>query len=823
MESGAHLEKTPRSTTFTPTAGIIAESPQIAVPFGRYLLLKRIAVGGMAELFLAQDTAEGGRLVVIKRILPYLSTEVEFVRMFLDEARIAAQLDHPNIVHTFELGKLEDTIFIAMEYVEGIDLRKILLEAQRQKSVVPWRLAAFLTAEVAAALGAAHHSRGVDGRAMEIIHRDISPQNVMVGFDGHVKLVDFGIAKATTLVQNSKPGVIKGKFLYLSPEQLTQERLDSRSDLFPLGSMLYEAITGESPFYKASTEAIIYAIRNEEPPPPHLVRPGLPAELSRIVMRCLKKDRAKRYQDALEIERDLRALLAREAPTASHDVAGYVSALFGEEEERTVLHMPAPAEAPSGRVHETLPLAGAAARRTPSSPQSTRAPERHRSRDDLPKRAMGEGQGASGRPVEARLGPALEAERRAPALGDSSEPTASTAAERPEARAAAVRARRAETPASSLEVGGPGSVGATARTQSGESLRSLRRPSSERVATSSSKRTSSGGLPRARSSDRVPWEAQPEGSPGLKLPLSTQAVEEDPTRPGRPERGPSSERDPTVTKPIDSSLLEDLTPPPRRFSTAAPTSAGSQATEDEPSRTDQSASASGPRALHGALEYGDDDESTMNFPPDDEGEEADEAEEERTATRASFPRRVALWGAASLAAAALVAAVWLLSSLLSVSAGQLGAPKFLQDIAAPDERGDGEEPHTGALEVAADGGVPSTGPSAGGAPMALERATDEPSNTAREGIPDERKIIAVVAPPPRQVPVRLLAPRGTLIHGPRKERLALATPLEFPEGRLVLKVRCPGRRVKTRSQSVELKAEPGVVRSLAFCGAKLPK
>ncbi len=331
-------------------------SPQTAIPFGNYLLIKRLAVGGMAELFLSQRPPDP-ELVVLKRILPYLSEEPEFVQMFLDEARIAAQLHHPNIVQVHELGKEGDNIFIAMEYVEGVDLRRVMAEESKFGATVPYGVAARICAQVAAGLDYAHHSRGVDGRPLELIHRDVSPQNVMIGYDGRVKLVDFGIAKAGAFMERSKPGVIKGKFLYLAPEQVSQERLDHRADIFALGTMLYEITTGRQPFAKPTTEGILYAIRYEDPSPPHLLRDDYPPALSRIVMRCLTKDRALRYQRASEVHDALESFLASGTLRQSLDVSEYIGRLLGEEEERTILHIPE-AKGP-GRREATVPLQGA--------------------------------------------------------------------------------------------------------------------------------------------------------------------------------------------------------------------------------------------------------------------------------------------------------------------------------------------------------------------------------------------------------------------------------------------------------------------------------
>jgi serine/threonine protein kinase len=273
----------------------------------------------MAELFLSRD-GQSGELRVIKRILPYLAGELEFVQMFLDEARIAAQLHHENIVQLYELGRLEDSIFIAMEFVDGGDVRKLLQRATERGDPVPFEIAAWIAARVCDGLQYAHDRVGLDGRPLEVVHRDISPQNVMLGFDGRVKLVDFGLARAGALI---------GKFHYLSPEQLGPDPVDRRADLFALGTLLYELTTGRNPFFRPSSEEVIRAVQAEDPPPPHQVLPDYPAELSRIVMKCLSRDRERRYQQAGEVAADLDRFVAQYAPVDRDELARYVEEMLG--------------------------------------------------------------------------------------------------------------------------------------------------------------------------------------------------------------------------------------------------------------------------------------------------------------------------------------------------------------------------------------------------------------------------------------------------------------------------------------------------------------
>ncbi len=281
--------------------------------YGKYEILGRLAVGGMAEVFLAREMAShgAGRHVAVKRILPQIADDDTFVEMFLDEARLAMRLNHPNICHIYDIGELEDTYFIAMEWVNGVPFGKLIARA-RDKGGLPITIAVKIMAHVADALNYAHQARDGVGRPLNIVHRDVSPQNVMVRFDGVVKLLDFGIAKAATQTSQTEAGIVKGKFSYMSPEQCLGKPLDARSDIFAIGACLYEALTGKPAFRRASDLDTMRAIVHEPVPSARLVRGDVPPRLDAILRKALAKDPGQRFQTAGEMYVALERFLAEQ-------------------------------------------------------------------------------------------------------------------------------------------------------------------------------------------------------------------------------------------------------------------------------------------------------------------------------------------------------------------------------------------------------------------------------------------------------------------------------------------------------------------------------
>jgi len=306
----------------------------LAETFGKYSLIERIGVGGMAEIFLAKTEGPEGfsKTVVIKRIRPNLSDDASFVNMFLNEAKIAALLNHSNIAQIFELGRIGKSYFIAMEYIHGRDMRAIINKSEGMGIPFPMEYSLKITGEVCEGLFYAHQKNDEDGSALSIIHRDITPENVMVSFDGEVKLLDFGIAKAKILVSDTRAGEIKGKAGYLSPEQVKGKILDQRSDLFGVGVVLYEWLAGRKLFGGKADIEMLRSVLEGKIVPPSYFRQNIPAEVDGLVMKALRRNRDERHQTARELQYDIEQFLASHEfnPSKIH-LANFLRQIFADE------------------------------------------------------------------------------------------------------------------------------------------------------------------------------------------------------------------------------------------------------------------------------------------------------------------------------------------------------------------------------------------------------------------------------------------------------------------------------------------------------------
>ena len=270
----------------------------------------------MAEVYRARpfNAPRFKHFLALKRILPNLAADEEFVSMFVDEAKIAVQLNHRAVCQIYELGRLEGSFYIVMEYIAGKDVLALQNWLRKRRKIMSVAQAAFIAAEICEGLDYAHKKADDNGNPLNIIHRDISPQNVLVSYDGDVKLIDFGIARAATTNQQTQVGVLKGKFGYMSPEQVDAQPLDFRSDIFAIGTLLWEMLTARRLFYGDSDFATLEKVRSAEIQPPSARNKQVPAELDRIVLRALARDREERYQTAGELAADLREFLASASP-----------------------------------------------------------------------------------------------------------------------------------------------------------------------------------------------------------------------------------------------------------------------------------------------------------------------------------------------------------------------------------------------------------------------------------------------------------------------------------------------------------------------------
>jgi eukaryotic-like serine/threonine-protein kinase len=313
-------------------ASVLTLLPPEVRPFGRYNLICRLGSGGMANLFLAELTGPGGfqKLAAIKQIHQHLSDDQEFIRLFIDEARLAARISHPNVAQVAELGRFQSSYFIAMEYVAGENLMGIL-----RRTGVPLTLGARIVADAAAGLHAAHELRDAKGQLLHVVHRDVSPENILVSYDGAVKVLDFGIARARGGLHTSQGRVVRGKSSYIAPEQICGDPVDRRVDVFSLGVVLYELTTRTRLFCaETDAESLSRVLKGPVWPPSELVA-GYPAQLEQVVLRALERDQQKRFQTAGQLQRALEEFIASTGtPVLQSEVATLMATTFADNIEK---------------------------------------------------------------------------------------------------------------------------------------------------------------------------------------------------------------------------------------------------------------------------------------------------------------------------------------------------------------------------------------------------------------------------------------------------------------------------------------------------------
>ncbi len=293
----------------------------------RYRVVEKLESGGMAEVFRAESEGLQGfkKQVAIKRVLPHLSEKKKFIAMFLDEARLSAQLSHSNCVQVFDIGVGDNAYFIVMEYVDGANLKSIAEGIKRQGRDFPVQAAAFIAQEICKGLSYAHEMVDSNGGHMEIVHRDMSPPNVLVTKHGEVKIVDFGLAKASSQLEKSEAGIIKGKFSYLSPEAAMGHPVDHRTDIFAVGIILWELLSGQRLFLGETDFQTVKRVQLCQVPAISQLNPRVPPELERIVNGALVRDPDQRYQTARELGQDLvRFLFAYGQPVGTFDISSLV-------------------------------------------------------------------------------------------------------------------------------------------------------------------------------------------------------------------------------------------------------------------------------------------------------------------------------------------------------------------------------------------------------------------------------------------------------------------------------------------------------------------
>jgi eukaryotic-like serine/threonine-protein kinase len=314
----------------------------VSQTLGKYQLVKKLAVGGMGEVFLARMKGPVGfeKLVVVKTLLQHLKEDQEFVNMFFDEARIAAVLNHPNIAQIYDLGEDKGEYFIAMEYVHGLSLRDVVVHALEKGQPMPLALKCRVIADAAAALDFAHQAKTPSGQPLDLIHRDVSPQNILIGFNGVVKLIDFGVAKAANKLVRTATGIIKGKYAYMSPEQAYGKQLDGRSDVFGLGTVFWEILCTDRLFKRENETDTLQAVVGAEIHPPSMLDRAVPKTLDPIVLKALSRELPDRYQSAAAFQKAIEGFLTKQRlPATNAHLAAFMKQLFPDDVELPSLPM----------------------------------------------------------------------------------------------------------------------------------------------------------------------------------------------------------------------------------------------------------------------------------------------------------------------------------------------------------------------------------------------------------------------------------------------------------------------------------------------------
>ncbi|MDC3958241.1 serine/threonine protein kinase [Polyangium jinanense] len=429
----------------------------------RYRVLDRLASGGMAEVFLAESAGIEGfkKRVAIKKVLPHLSEKKRFIAMFLDEARLSANLTHSNVAQVFDIGVGDNAYFIVMEYVDGSDLKAVIEYLRKMKRPFPVEVAVYMAEKICDGLAYAHEAKNPEGQPLRIVHRDVSPANVLITKYGEIKIVDFGLAKATSQLEKSEPGIVKGKFGYLSPEATQGLEVDVRTDVFAVGIILWEILAQKRLFHGDNDLQTVMRVREAVVPPLAQLNKDVPPELEKIIHRALARDPEKRYPSARELGRALNGFLFKFGrPVGAHDVAELVSGTVAlrkttDQEKDTTLHKLIEAALLEFNSLQDDPRPGAP--REKSKPEiSAAAPppeERPRGRvshfEDIGKWAeemdlaplSGEGRASRVGPVSAR------SEREPESKPVPSKPAESTAAESTEAENKAAESTEAENKA----------------------------------------------------------------------------------------------------------------------------------------------------------------------------------------------------------------------------------------------------------------------------------------------------------------------------------------------------------------------------------------